>query len=60
MKPFAVRSSVGVELWHRVLTDQADATYAQNLQFARDESKFCRSMEYSPDGSYFAWANGSK
>lgn len=58
-KSFAVRSSVGVELWHRVATGP-DTTYAQNENFARDESKFCRAIEFSPDGRYLAWANGSK
>lgn len=54
---FLVRSSVGVELWH---TAGANNVYTTNDKFARDESKFCRAIEFSPDGRYLAWANGSK
>lgn len=53
----AVRSSVGVELWH---ADSANKTYTIHEKFARDESKFCRAIEFSPDGRYLAWANGTK
>lgn len=54
---FLVRSSVGVELWHATNTSNV---YTPNDKFARDESKFCRAIEFSPDGRYLAWANGSK
>ncbi|XP_055302143.1 eukaryotic translation initiation factor 2A [Sitodiplosis mosellana] len=53
----AIRSSVGVELWHSA---GANNTYTTNEKFARDESKFCRAIEFSGDGRYLAWANGTK
>lgn len=52
-----VRSSVGVELWHAT---GASNTYTTHEKFARDESKFCRAIEFSSDGRYLAWANGTK
>lgn len=46
-----------MELWHAT---GANNLYTTNDKFARDESKFCRAIEFSPDGRYLAWANGSK
>lgn len=54
---FLVRSSVGVEVWSSAGTA---IPYTPCENFARDESKFCRAIAFSPDGRYLAWANGSK
>lgn len=35
-------------------------SYIADSNFARDESKNCRAIVFSPDGRYLAWANGTK
>lgn len=52
----AVRSNVGVEVWTAA---GFKSPYIQNTKFARDESKFCRAIEFSPDGKHLAYGNGT-
>lgn len=52
----AIRSSTGVEVWK---SDAFRAPYVPDSGFARDESKLCRAIVYSPNGRFLAWANGT-
>lgn len=52
----AIRSSTGVEVWK---SDGFKAPFVPDPGFARDESKLCRAIVYSPNGRFLAWANGS-
>lgn len=52
----AIRSSTGVEVWK---SDRPKAPFVPDTAFARDESKLCRAIVYSPNGRFLAWANGS-
>lgn len=51
----AIRSSIGVEVWK---SDGFKAPFVPDPGFARDESKLCRAIVYSPNGRFLAWANG--
>lgn len=51
----AVRSNTGVEVWNATSTK----SYAADPTFAREESKNCRAIVFSPDGQFLAYANGS-
>ncbi|XP_051164152.1 eukaryotic translation initiation factor 2A [Leptopilina boulardi] len=48
----AVRGSNGLTL------GQGPPSYMTETAFSRDDSKACKTMLFSPDGRYFAWANG--
>lgn len=37
---------------------QGPPSYMTETAFSRDDSKACKTMLFSPDGRYFAWANG--
>lgn len=52
----AIRSSTGVEVWK---SEGFKAPYIPDPGFARDESKLCRAIVYSPNGRFLAWANGT-
>lgn len=52
----AIRSSTGVEVWK---SDGLKLPFVPDSGFARDESKLCRAVVYSPNGRFLAWANGS-
>lgn len=52
----AIRSSTGVEVWK---SDGPKAPFVPDAGFARDESKLCRAIVYSPNGRFLAWANGT-
>lgn len=52
----AIRSSTGVEVWK---SERPKAPFVPDTAFARDESKLCRAIVYSPNGRFLAWANGS-
>lgn len=52
----AIRSSTGVEVWK---SQASKAPYVPDAGFARDESKLCRAIVYSPNGRFLAWANGT-
>ncbi|XP_076164353.1 eukaryotic translation initiation factor 2A isoform X1 [Ptiloglossa arizonensis] len=48
----AVRGSIGVSL------GQGPPSYEPVKSFPKDDSKTCKAMVFSPEGSYFAWVNG--
>ncbi|XP_015439866.1 PREDICTED: eukaryotic translation initiation factor 2A isoform X2 [Dufourea novaeangliae] len=48
----AVRGSIGVSL------GQGPPSYEPVKSFPKDDSKTCKAMIFSPEGRYFAWANG--
>lgn len=52
----AIRSATGVEVWK---SDGFKTPFVPDPGFARDESKLCRAIVYSPNGRFLAWANGS-
>ncbi|XP_055546327.1 eukaryotic translation initiation factor 2A [Wyeomyia smithii] len=52
----AIRSSTGVEVWK---SNGFKTPFIPDPEFARDESKLCRAIVYSPNGRFLAWANGS-
>lgn len=52
----AIRSSTGVEVWK---SNGFKAPFIPEQGFARDESKLCRAIVYSPNGRFLAWTNGS-
>uniref|UniRef100_A0A336M9U3 Eukaryotic translation initiation factor 2A n=1 Tax=Culicoides sonorensis TaxID=179676 RepID=A0A336M9U3_CULSO len=52
----ALRSSTGVEVWSAT----SAKNYLADSSFARDETKNCRAVAFSPEGRYLAWANGTK
>lgn len=47
-----VRGSIGISL------GQGPPSYEPVKSFPKDDSKTCKAMVFSPDGRYFAWANG--
>jgi len=49
----AVRGSTGISV------NQGPPSYELVTKFKRDDSKHCRTMMFSPQGEYFAWANGT-
>lgn len=49
---FLVRGSTGISL------NYGPPGYDLVVAFTRDESKYCKTMIFSPDGKYFAWING--
>ena len=50
---FSVRGSTGINV------GQGPPTYDAVSAFSKDDSKSCRTMFFSPEGRYFAWANGT-
>ncbi|XP_043254699.1 eukaryotic translation initiation factor 2A [Colletes gigas] len=48
----AVRGSIGVSL------GQGPPSYEPVKTFPKDDSKTCKAMVFSPEGSFFAWVNG--
>ncbi|XP_076234660.1 eukaryotic translation initiation factor 2A [Calliopsis andreniformis] len=48
----AVRGSIGISL------GQGPPSYEPVKSFPKDDSKTCKAMTFSPEGSYFAWING--
>uniref|UniRef100_A0A023F2J8 Eukaryotic translation initiation factor 2A n=2 Tax=Triatoma infestans TaxID=30076 RepID=A0A023F2J8_TRIIF len=50
----AVRGSTGISI------HCGPPSYELVSAFKRDDSKFCKCMLFSPQGDYFAWANGKK
>ncbi|XP_055641514.1 eukaryotic translation initiation factor 2A [Toxorhynchites rutilus septentrionalis] len=51
-----IRSSTGVEVWK---SGGFKEPYVPDSTFAREESKLCRAIVYSPNGRFLAWANGT-
>ncbi|XP_033227264.1 eukaryotic translation initiation factor 2A [Belonocnema kinseyi] len=49
----AVRGSTGINV------GQGPPTYDAVSAFSKDDSKSCKTMLFSPEGRFFAWANGS-
>ncbi|XP_071440614.1 eukaryotic translation initiation factor 2A [Hetaerina americana] len=49
----AIRGSTGISL------NYGPPNYDLITTFTRDDSKTCKAMIFSPDGKYFAWANGN-
>lgn len=47
-----MRGSIGVSL------GQGPPSYEPVKSFPKDDSKTCKAMVFSPEGSYFAWVNG--
>ncbi|CAH1403403.1 unnamed protein product [Nezara viridula] len=50
----AVRGSTGISIHH------GPPNYELISNFKREDSKSCKCMLFSPQGEYFAWANGKK
>ncbi|KAL1132216.1 hypothetical protein AAG570_010173 [Ranatra chinensis] len=48
----SVRGSTGVSV------NLGPPSYEVVSSFPKDDSKACKCMQFSPDGGYFAWANG--
>lgn len=47
-----MRGSIGISL------GQGPPSYEPVKSFPKDDSKTCKAMIFSPEGSYFAWVNG--
>lgn len=54
---FIVRSNAAIDLWS---SPGFRLPYAPDQRFTRDESKFIRTVVFSPDGRFMAWVNGTK
>uniref|UniRef100_A0A8W7Q4S2 Eukaryotic translation initiation factor 2A n=1 Tax=Anopheles coluzzii TaxID=1518534 RepID=A0A8W7Q4S2_ANOCL len=54
----ALRSAKGVEVW-KTEQQKQQLTFLPDPRFTPDQSKSCRTIVYSPDGRFLAWANGS-
>ncbi|XP_058802809.1 eukaryotic translation initiation factor 2A [Phymastichus coffea] len=48
----AIRGSTGISI------SQGPPTYEPVSAFVKDDNKTCKTMAFSPQGQYFAWANG--